>query len=72
MTERNEKKIDPSPSNEGSDDYLNTLKEVERQYQQYIDVSELYKLPNHTEQESIQYQPPSLEHPLTTNTIHIK
>ena len=61
MTERNETKVVPSPSKEGSDDYLNTLKEVERQYQQYIDVSELYKLPTH-----------SLEHPLTTNTVHIK
>ena len=72
MPERNETKVIPSPSKEGSDDYLNTLKEVEWQYQQYIDVSELYKLPNHMEQESIQYQPPSLEHPLTTNTVHIK
>ncbi len=72
MTERNETNVVPSPPKEGSDDYMNTLKEVERQYQQYIDVSELYKLPNHMEQDSIQYQPPSLEHPLTTNTVHIK
>ena len=61
-----------SPSQGGTDDYLNTLKEVEQQYQQYMDVSELYKLPIQPEQEPIQYQPPSLEHPLTTNTVHIK
>ena len=55
-----------------SDDYLRTLEEVKKQYQQYVEVSELYKLPTRKEQEPAQYQSPSLEHPLTTNTIRIK
>ena len=55
-----------------SDDYLKTLEEVKKQYQQYVEVSELYKLPIQKEEETIQYQPPSPEHPLTTNTIRIK
>ena len=49
-------------------DYLKTLEEVQKQYQQYVEVSELYKLPIQKEEESVQYQPPSPEHPLTTNT----
>ena len=55
-----------------SDDYLKTLEEVKKQYQQYVEVSELYKLPIQKEEEPVQYQPPSPEHPLTTNTIRIK
>lgn len=56
----------------GSEDYLKTLEEIKKQYQQYVEVSELYKLPIQKEVETIQYQPPSPEHPLTTNTIRIK
>ncbi len=55
-----------------SDDYLKTLEEVKKQYQQYVEVSELYKLPMQKEEEPLQYQPPSIEHPLTTNTIRTK
>ena len=55
-----------------SDDYLKTLEEVKEQYQQYVEVSELYTLPIQKEEEPVQYQPPSPEHPLTTNTIRIK
>ncbi len=54
------------------DDYLKTLEEVKKQYQQYVEVSELYKLPMQKAEEPVQYQPPSLEHPLTTNTIRTK
>lgn len=54
-----------------SDDYLKTLEKVKKQYQQYVEVSELYKLPVQKE-ERLQYQPPSIEHPLTTNTIRTK
>ena len=54
------------------DDYLRTLEEVKKQYQQYVEVSELYTLPIQKEEEPVQYQPPSPEHPLTTNTIRIK
>ena len=53
-------------------DYLKTLEEVQKQYQQYVEVSELYKLPIQKEEEPVQYQPPSPEHPLTTNTVRIK
>ena len=55
-----------------SDDYLKTLEKVKKQYQQYVEVSELYKLPVQKEEEPVQYQPPSIEHPLTTNTIRTK
>ena len=55
-----------------SDDFLNTLEEVKKQYQQYVEVSELYKLPIQKEEEPVQYEPPSPEHPLTTNRIRIK
>ncbi len=55
-----------------SDDYLETLEEVKKQYQQYVEVRELYKLPMQKKEEPVQYQPPSMEHPLTTNTIRIK
>ena len=35
-----------------SDDYLKTLEEVKKQYQQYVEVSELYKLPIQKEEET--------------------
>ena len=54
-----------------SDDYLKTLEKVKEQYQQYVEISGLYTLPIQQEEEPIQYQPPSLENPLTTNTIRI-
>lgn len=54
------------------DDYLKTLEEVKKQYQQYVEVSELYKLPIQKKEEIVRYQPPSLKHPLTTNRIHVK
>ena len=55
-----------------SEDYLKTLEKVKKQYQQYVEVSEIYKLPMQKEEEPLQYQPPSIEHPLTTNTIRTK
>lgn len=55
-----------------SDDYLKTLETVKKQYRQYVEVSELYKLPIQKEEETIRYYPPSPERPLTTNRIHIK
>ena len=59
-------------ANTVSENYLKTLREVKRQYQQYVEISELYKLPIQKEEEIIQYQPPSPEYPLTTNAIRIK
>ena len=44
-------------------DYLKTLEEVQNQYQQYVEVSELYKLPIHKKEEPVQYQPPSVSLP---------
>ena len=55
-----------------TEDYLKTLEEVKKQYQQYVEVSELYELPIHEEEEAVLYQPPSQDYPLTTNTIRIK
>jgi hypothetical protein len=53
------------------DDYLSSLEEVKEQYEQYVEVSKLYELPTHTDEKVIQYRPPSVEHPLTTNVINI-
>ena len=55
-----------------SDDYLKTLEEVKKQYQQYVDVSELYKLPTFQKEEEQQFQPPTPENPLTINTFRVK
>lgn len=54
-----------------TDDYLKTLEEVKTQYRQYAEVSRLYKLPIQKEEQTVQYQPPSPEHPLTTNRIRL-
>ena len=53
-------------------DYLKTLEEVKKQYQQYVEISGLYTLPIQQEEGPIQYLPPSLDHPLTTNEIRIE
>ena len=55
-----------------SEDYLKTLEEVKKQYQQYVEVSELYELPTKKSEEPPQYQPASPEHPLTTNSFRLK
>lgn len=55
-------------SNKVTADYLKTLEEVKRQYEQYVEVSRLYELPTQRD-ESVQYLPPSVERPLTTNTV---
>lgn len=49
-------------------DYLKTLEEVKRLYKQYVEVSRLYELPT-TKEETVQYLPPDMERPLTTNTV---
>lgn len=54
-----------------SDDYLRTLEEVEKQYQQYVETSKIYELPLSVE-EVAEQNPPSHEHPLTTNTFRVK
>ena len=55
-----------------SDDYLKTLEEVKKQYQQYVEVSELYKLPITKQESRVQYRPPSPQYPLTMNRIRVE
>ncbi len=52
--------------------YLKMLEEVKEQYQQYVEVSKLYELPVQRQDEIVQYQPPSPEHPLTINAFRFK
>lgn len=42
-----------------SEDCLRTLEQVKEQYQQYVEISELYKLPIGKEERTIRYAPPS-------------
>lgn len=64
-------KNDPAQKCSGkpSDDWLETLEKVKQQYQQYVEVSELYKLPRVRVRKVkvVRHRSPSLEHPLTTN-----
>ena len=55
-----------------TEDYLMTLEEVKKQYQQYVEVSKLYSLPTQKEEEAVLSQPASLDKPLTTNSVHVK
>lgn len=55
-----------------SDSYLETLEIVKKQYQQYVEVSELYELPKQKEKDVIRYEPPSPSRPLTSNITHLK
>ena len=55
-----------------TEDYLMTLEEVKKQYQQYVEVSELYSLPTQKEEEALLSQPASLDKPLTTNSVHVR
>ena len=59
------------PEETTAEKYLKTLEEVKKQYRQYVEVSGLYKLPIQKEEQTVQYQPPSPEHPLTTNRIRL-
>jgi len=61
-----------STSQKNSDNYLRTLEEAKKLYQQYLEVSEIYELPIFQREVDIEVQPPSPENPLTTNTICIK
>ena len=61
-----------SKKGKSSDDYMKTLEKVKKQYQEYIEVSKIYELPVFKEEKPIEYQPPSPEYPLTTNSFRIK
>lgn len=50
-----------------SADWLVALEQAKRLYQQYVEVSELYKLPRVRKVKITYHQPPSLEHPLTVD-----
>ena len=50
-----------------SADWLEALEQAKQLYLQYAEVSELYKLPKVREVKIVYHQPPSVEHPLTTN-----
>ena len=60
------------PDENVAERYLKTLEEVKKQYQRYVEISELYDLPASKKEEAPQYQPPSHKHPLTTNTFRVK
>lgn len=66
-------KIEPQNRlDHSSQDYLKTLEKVKKQYEQYVEISELHKLPIQKEEEDTLVPLPSPEHPLTTNRIGIK
>lgn len=50
-------------------DYLAELAKVQKQYDQYVEVSDLYKLPTFQAEPDPQYQNPSPDNPLTTSRI---
>lgn len=55
-----------------SGDYLKTLEKAKEQYQQYVEVSGLYELPTSRTEQQVEYQPPTFDNPLTTNTFNTK
>ena len=54
---------------EESADWLKDLEQAKRLYQQYAEVSELYKLPGAREIKAIRHRPPSSEYPLTITRL---
>ncbi len=49
--------------------YLAEMEEVKKQYQQYVEISQIYKLPIFQPDPKPQYDPPSDKNPLTINEI---
>lgn len=52
-----------------SADWLQALERAKREYQQYAEVSKLYKLPRVRKIKVIRYRSPSLEDPLTISKL---
>ncbi len=52
-----------------SADWLKALEQAKREYRQYTEVAELYKLPRVRKIKVTRHRPPSLEHPLTINKL---
>ena len=50
-------------------DYLAEMEKAKKQYEQYIETSQIYQLPIFQSKPEPQYAPPSIENPLTTNQI---
>ena len=53
-------------------DYLETLRQVQEQYQQYMEVADLYKLPGQRQTKTPKYVDPSVEQPLTVNSLRFQ
>ena len=49
--------------------YLAEMESAKKQYEQYIEISQIYQLPIFQSVQEPQYAPPSIENPLTTNQI---
>ncbi len=49
--------------------YLDELEKAKNQYQQYLEISQIYKIPVFRTDPKPQYAPPSDKNPLTTNKI---
>ncbi len=58
-----------SNKSENSNKYLLEMEKVKEQYRQYMEVSEIYKLPTFSPDPEPQYANPSGENPLTNNKI---
>lgn len=52
-----------------SADWLKALEQAKREYQQYAEVAELYKLPRVRKIKVIRHRPLSLEHSLTADNL---
>ena len=53
------------------DGYLQLLETAKKQYQHFVEISELYELLTKNGDVPPRYQPPDPENPLTTNEISI-
>ena len=49
--------------------YLIEIENAKEQYEQYMEASQIYKLPAFQPEPEPQYAPPSRENPLTTNAV---
>ena len=50
-------------------DYLAEMKKAKKQYEQYIETSQIYQLPIFQSMQEPQYAPPNIENPLTTDKV---
>ena len=50
-------------------DFVELLEDAKKQYEEYLELSKVYALPDRQEK-AVQYEPPSPNNPLTTNGIY--